>query len=317
MTVPARTDRLHPHPSPLLEAGFSDNNSFATTPPLSANNSHIHPHHHCVSSSHYDNQQAARPSTHSVKRGPVYDEEEYLNAYWARIRQQRSDPLSLPLVPFTDEDYGITDEKNHYYPSPHNAHAYPSTRPRQPLIDFVRNEWRSTIGNPGRSPSDESNPTCAQVLAAPWFRRYLFLAMLTLSLFWVSWEWWAGPRRQELTLISKSLSENVKPAQGRFGTNMRPEFRDMIHLKTIDPTLIPQRGDQTRLIIVGDVHGCYDECMFSQMPLTWQLHRRSLADGDPPCSGCASYGGSIQRPVRPSYSRRGSHFQRPLLSGRG
>ena len=40
---------------------------------------------------------------------------------------------------------------------------------------------------------------------------------------------------------------------------MRPEFLDMIQVKTLDQDLVPAREDQRRLIVIGDVHGCSDE----------------------------------------------------------
>jgi len=50
----------------------------------------------------------------------------------------------------------------------------------------------------------------------------------------------------------------------KFGTNVRPSFVDMPHIKTLPDHLIP--GNEyvdRRLIIIGDVHGCKQECMFS------------------------------------------------------
>lgn len=52
---------------------------------------------------------------------------------------------------------------------------------------------------------------------------------------------------------------------------MRPVFRDMIHLKTIDQGLVPQKGGKGRLILVGDVHGCHDERTLSYETLSLAL----------------------------------------------
>lgn len=192
--------------------------------------------------------------------GDPSNDEKYFDAYWANIRQQRrEDPRSLPLVPYTDEDYGIMDEKNQYRLPPHNAQAYPSARSRRPLIDFIHNEWRHT-SNSSRSPHREMNsPTWILVLKAPRFRRYASLIFLLFAIFWIYWIWWAGPEWQENSMLDKSLKRKMKSGHGWFGTNMRPTFTDMIQLKTIDQTLIPHKGDKARLVIVGDVHGCHDE----------------------------------------------------------
>lgn len=41
---------------------------------------------------------------------------------------------------------------------------------------------------------------------------------------------------------------------------MRAEFRDMIQLENIDERFIPKQGARRRLIVIGDVHGCHEEC---------------------------------------------------------
>ena len=58
------------------------------------------------------------------------------------------------------------------------------------------------------------------------------------------------------------MKGRIVPGGGLFGTNVRPVFRDMIQLKTIDQDLVPQKGSSERLIVVGDVHGCHDERTF-------------------------------------------------------
>ncbi|MCJ1268731.1 hypothetical protein MMC22_008619 [Lobaria immixta] len=64
----------------------------------------------------------------------------------------------------------------------------------------------------------------------------------------------------------------MEPSQGSFGTNMRPTFRDMIQLKTIDQALIPKKGDNARLIIVGDVHGCREELVALLAEVAYNAH---------------------------------------------
>ena len=44
---------------------------------------------------------------------------------------------------------------------------------------------------------------------------------------------------------------------------MRPEFNDLVPLDNLEAALLPQginSEDNRRLIFIGDVHGCNDEC---------------------------------------------------------
>jgi len=65
-----------------------------------------------------------------------------------------------------------------------------------------------------------------------------------------------------------------------FGINVRPAFTDMSHVKILPDHLIPghEYGDR-RLIIIGDVHGCKHECMYSDFPflLTYPCHSKSVS----------------------------------------
>lgn len=56
-----------------------------------------------------------------------------------------------------------------------------------------------------------------------------------------------------------------KTGFGSFGTNMRPEFGGMVHLRSLGDDYGVSglgRNDKSRLVVVGDVHGCIDECEF-------------------------------------------------------
>ena len=166
-----------------------------------------------------------------------------------------------------DDDITINMDKVYHLPS-HKFHAYQQPlQPRRPLVDFVRNEWRTNPKfGPGPYPlSPDNGPTCpnwAQVLTAPRLRRYIFTSLILLLLFWVNWRWWIHPIDVEDAMLNDALSERIKTGQGWFGANVRPTFSDMIQLKTLDRRLVPQNGDMGRLIVVGDVHGCHDECKF-------------------------------------------------------
>ena len=56
---------------------------------------------------------------------------------------------------------------------------------------------------------------------------------------------------------------------GWFGSNSLPRFDDLTHIRMLDPSLVPvaqiegeARGSRSerRLVVVGDVHGCKEEC---------------------------------------------------------
>lgn len=144
----------------------------------------------------------------------------------------------------------------------HDARAYQSYQRRRPLIDSIRNEWKMKSYTPSPSSPgspNHSSPNWIQVCSAPRVRRYVLLLLTLLSLSWANWHYWAGPTWTEHRLLSISLNERIKTGEGWFGENMRPEFLDMVQVKTLDQELIPAREARTRLIVIGDVHGCGDE----------------------------------------------------------
>ena len=74
-----------------------------------------------------------------------------------------------------------------------------------------------------------------------------------------NWKYWAGPKWTEHKVLTASLKERIKTGEGWFSENMRPEFLDMIQVRTLNRDLVPKQGDRKRLIVVGDVHGCNEE----------------------------------------------------------
>ena len=66
--------------------------------------------------------------------------------------------------------------------------------------------------------------------------------------------------------MNASLDSRIKTGKGWFGINMQPKFADIIQLEKLDRSLLPgetggKHEREKRLIVVGDVHGCVDECM--------------------------------------------------------
>ena len=157
---------------------------------------------------------------------------------------------------------GMLHAGSRYRLPQHNAHAYETYHQRRPLIDLIRNEWKNSPYTPSSSsPTSQgySTPNWIQVLSAPRFRRYLLLILGLLSLFWMSWHYWAEPQLDEYRLLGESLKERMRTGSGWFGENVRPEFVDMVHVKTLDEGLVPQENNGKRLIVIGDVHGCHEE----------------------------------------------------------
>lgn len=163
----------------------------------------------------------------------------------------------------------------------HNAQAYQTHRKRRPLVDMIKNEWMtSPYTSSSSSPTnhDYSTPHWLQIFSAPRFRRYILILVGFICLVWGNWHFWIGASWREHRLLSESIVERMKTGGGWFGENMRPEFLDMVHVKTLDQGLLPSRGDEKRLIVIGDVHGCHDECQSPQIPLP--IHSKVIVGAD-------------------------------------
>lgn len=85
------------------------------------------------------------------------------------------------------------------------------------------------------------------------------IMLLVVLLPWTSWKWYIRPRWHERQLLNDAFDENMRTGSAWYGTNLRPAFKDMIQLQTLDSSQLPQSENKTRLIFVGDVHGCNDE----------------------------------------------------------
>lgn len=194
----------------------------------------------------------------------------------------------------------------------HNARAYQTHRKRRPLIDLIRNEWQNNTSSSPPSPG-YSNPNWLQVLTAPRFKRYIYVILVLVTLTWGPWHYWGEPKWSEHRLLSDSLEDRMRTGDGWFGINLRPEFVGMVQVKTLDTDLIPAgKGNRRRLIIVGDVHGCNDECEYPRslcevLCSTSLLLMLDLGSGQTPLRS------PIRIPHRPYHFRRRLHLQRPLL----
>jgi hypothetical protein len=90
---------------------------------------------------------------------------------------------------------------------------------------------------------------------------FLFLAV-SLSY----WSFYLKPQLREDRLLDRSLNSQSKTQD--FFANARPQFSGMTQIQKLDEKFLPRLGGKegpkgkARLIVVGDVHGCKNECEF-------------------------------------------------------
>jgi hypothetical protein len=162
------------------------------------------------------------------------------------------------------------------YAYPHHYHYPPNQRP---LIDLVTNEWATNpkyidhfsdysdddYGYQASDPEKDDWPEWAQNLARirvpRRVQRWLLIYFLFLIFCWFGWLYWLQPAWQEEKVLDESLVSATMKGN-TFGSNIRPAFTDMVHVRTLDARLIPGvTQEKRRLVFVGDVHGCKDERM--------------------------------------------------------
>lgn len=157
----------------------------------------------------------------------------------------------------------------------------PGSQPR-PLVDFITNNWQQDDSDDEYYRRDSDNmihPRWKHVVAAPMSRiagiprrvqRYVLIYATLLVVAWVTWTRILKPDWESTKSIIKSLEDE---SRATFGSNMRPEFSDMVHIKTMDSRLLPtDENFRRRLIVVGDVHGCKDERMSAFHQLKGPYH---------------------------------------------
>ena len=172
---------------------------------------------------------------------------------------------------------GISDDGDDNRGHNNIHHPASSSYPRfssRPLIDYIRNEWKTNkyghVLSRSKSPSAD-HPRGIEmflsIIAAPRFRRYILVYCVMLFICWSSWTGFISPRLKEHAELMESLDlHTMEAAGGWFGTNSLPRFTDMVNMRSLDSSTLP--GDQAlsaddpnrkRLVVVGDVNGCKDE----------------------------------------------------------
>lgn len=171
-----------------------------------------------------------------------------------------------------------------YTPTHDSSSTSRFSRIFKPTIDYFRNCWHSHSSpayhplslSPSPAPRDTKKPSWIQVgvsvISAPRFRRYLLVYFVLALLGWAGWVLFLSPRLQERANLLYSLDpSSEKAAGGWFGKNSMPQFDDLIQVATLDPALLPAErrkgekdgaGSRRRLVFVGDVHGCKEECEY-------------------------------------------------------
>ncbi|KAL8941429.1 MAG: hypothetical protein Q9216_002234 [Gyalolechia sp. 2 TL-2023] len=175
---------------------------------------------------------------------------------WSHIYEKSRESPFLP--PGTSMDDEAAFQKG-YPASYNNAYAYQYNQPRRPLLDFINNQWRSSTSSPPFPPTSAPAPSVLQIMSAPRLRRYMMAILLVILLPWASWRWYGRPRWQERQLLNDAFEGNLQTGAAWYGVNLRPMFKDMIQLRTLDSTQLPRSENKSRLIFVGGVHGCHDE----------------------------------------------------------
>jgi hypothetical protein len=176
-----------------------------------------------------------------------------------------------------DSDHELGDPYYHATNEPSSSSRI--ARISRPLIDSVRNGWQSSPAyrSLSSSPDNNKNPGCVQIalsiISAPRFRRYVLVYLVLFLLGWAGWTMVLYPRLEERGALLHALDPASKAdVGGWFGSNSLPRFDDLTHIRTLDPSLVPvartegeSRGSRSekRLVVVGDVHGCKEECRFN------------------------------------------------------
>lgn len=158
--------------------------------------------------------------------------------------------------------------------------SFPRSLGHRPLIDHVKNAWDSSRSRPRANSTSSSQLSSDKspfrflrsMIAAPKLRRYVLVYAVLVASFYIGWSVFLQPALEERAGLVRALDlETMKQVGGWFGTNTRPVFADVVPIRSLDPVLIPASNkessssaiEQRRLIFVGDVHGCKDECEWS------------------------------------------------------
>ena len=197
-------------------------------------------------------------------------------------RQTAAEPPAIPRLAINRAPSpAVYDEKTGYstpdadsdkpftFSYPHHQNGI-NRIPNKPLIHYINNDWQknqSTIGT-GEEDDDCIPPEWMEIICSRAFKKWMMLYFVVVIGFWLWWFRVFAPKQRastSKTFLADSLRGRfVETEYGYFGSNRRAEFAGMQHLDILDRALVP--GSETsgiadrRLIIVGDIHGCADDC---------------------------------------------------------
>lgn len=161
---------------------------------------------------------------------------------------------------FSDE----TSDDGFYYAKP-STRKFRLSNYTGSLIALVRNEWQNNVLFACHHSSGLRRwiQMGVSLITAPRFRRFaIFYLVLLLSCFG-GWVWFLSPLLEEHATLVRALDSQSKDSTGGwFGMNALPEIENMIRIAALNPSLLPQPETKRRLIFIGDVHGCKDECAY-------------------------------------------------------
>ena len=208
----------------------------------------------------------------------VQAEKYHFDEFWDHFsRKKRKKPDSLVLDKHVDR---AMDGRSGLY----NARAYEIPRHRHSLVDSLRHGWRNNsyhnLDSGWSNPTDPA-PSWTQVLSAPRIRRWILIFLVSISLSWLYWERYGQDAWTERTTLNNAVNDRMNSNLGFFGTNKLPQFIDMTQVKTLDTHFIPGATGSKRLIFVGDVHGCHEECKFLLSPYRFARRDESIGQRPP------------------------------------
>lgn len=134
----------------------------------------------------------------------------------------------IELIPDSRDDLDVSDEESSFYGREDDF--------------LIPPKWQNRI-------ADASDRIPKRIKRCS----FVVLAAAFLALF--SWWTYFGPRHAA-HMAELHEMDKAAPAD-TYGNNVRPVFKDMIQVSDLDKKHLPKKG--SKLVFVGDVHGCREE----------------------------------------------------------
>lgn len=258
----------HPPPSPSLESDYDTD--------IDSVDANILDNDYCYPSfEKHSPYQPPQPNSslehpHGKKPLRVAEEKQYSNEFLDHYHRKRK--KRRPALPSLDMDKQRAYDIEHTMGTCngiHGARAYEIPSHRHSLVDSIRQGWRENSYNnlhSGWSSPTDPVPPWMQVLSAPRIRRWILISCVSVCLLWLYWRQYGHNAWTEHKTLNNAVNGRINSDLGFFGTNMLPEFLGMTQVRTLNSKFVPGLAGSRRLIFIGDVHGCYEECEFLLLP---------------------------------------------------